>query len=121
MNKSIEMTLLYENGYGKLYVNKDYHIIDIETENPEEFFESLSKVANLLGEEVSEGNIGVKDDFIYTQTAVTAIHTCTLIHKHQIQWDPLMASIEIMAKKEGINMDNPMEVINFLMKTMDNL
>lgn len=120
MNKSIEMTLLYENEYGKLYV-KDYHIVDIETEDPKEFFKSLSRVANLLGEEVSDGNMEVKDDFIYTQTAVTAVQTCTLIHKHQIQWDPLMASIEIMATKEGINMGNPMEVISFLMKTVGNL
>lgn len=97
--KNIEMTLLYENGYGKLYINKDHHLIDIETENPKDFFESLDKVANLLGEEISEGNMEVKEDFMYTQTAVTAIHTCTLTHKHQIQWDPAMASIEIMAKK----------------------
>ena len=121
MNKSIEMTLLYENEYGKLYINKDYHIVDVETENPEKFFESLSKVANLLGEEVSEGNMEVKEDFIYTQTAVTAIKTCNLVHKHQTQWDPLMASMGIMAKEEGIDLSNPIELVSFMMKTIGNL
>ena len=43
--KSIEMTLLYENGYGKIYINKDYHLVDVETENPKDFFESLKKIS----------------------------------------------------------------------------
>jgi hypothetical protein len=119
--KSIEMTLLYENGYGKIYINKDYHLVDVETENPKDFFESLRDVSDLLGDELSEGNMEVKKDFMYTQTAVTAIQTCTLTHKHQLQWDPLMASIEVMAKDQNVNLNNPMEVMNFMVKTIGNL
>ena len=118
--KSIELELLYENAYGKIYINKNYHIIDVETEEPEEFFDSLAKATEILGEEYTYNkNKSFEDDFIYTQTAAIAVQTCTLIHKHGISWDPMMAAMHLMVEQEGI--DDPRERIEFMLKTILNL
>ena len=118
--KNIELTLLYENGYGKLWINKDYHVIDLESENPNEFFENLAKAANILGEEV-EGDESLIEDFISTHTAVYAIQSCELIHKHLMSWDPKMAAIEQAAKDAGINLSNPLELMKFVSEIFSNL
>ena len=118
--KSIELELLYENAYGKIYINKNYHIIDVETEEPEEFFDSLAKATEILGEEYI-CNKSFENDFIYTQTAATAVQTCTVIHEHKIPWDPMMAAMQLMAKEVGVNMNNPAEAIPFMLRTIGNL
>ena len=118
--KNIKLTLLYENGYGKLWINKDYHVIDLESENPNEFFENLAEAANILGEEV-EGDKSLIEDFISTYTAVYAIQSCELIHRHLMSWDPKMAAIEQAAKDAGINLSNPFELMKFVSEIFSNL
>lgn len=68
--KNIEMTLLYENGYGKLWINREYHIVDVETEDPEEFMENLSGALEILGDEVTHNR---NENFVQAQTAALAI------------------------------------------------
>ena len=120
--KSIELELLYENAYGKIYINENYHIIDVETEEPEEFFDSLAKAATILGEEYTYNkNKSFEDDFIYTHTACVALKTCTIINKQRVAWNPMMAAIHLMAEEEGVNMNNPIEVTTFMLKTISNL
>ena len=117
--KSIEMTLLYENGYGKLWINKDYHVVDLETEDPKRFLENLVQAREILGDEVAHNcNEDFVEDFIQAQTASLAIQDCEVIHKHLMAWDPTLAAVEMLAKQSGIDTDNPLELAKFAFKTL---
>lgn len=117
--KNIEMTLLYENGYGKLWINREYHIVDVETEDPEEFMENLSGALEILGDEVNHNRSeNFVKDFVQAQTAVLAVQDCDIIHKHLMAWDPRMAAIEVLAKQSGINTNNPFELARFAFETL---
>ena len=122
MTKNIELTLLYENGYGKLWINKEYHIVDVETEDPEEFLKNLTQAAEILGDEVTHNhNENFVNDFLQTQTAALAIQDCDIIHRHLMAWDPRMAAIEVLAKQSGIDTNNPLELAKFAFKTLSQM
>lgn len=120
MTKNIEMTLLYENGYGKLWINKEYHVVDFETEDPKGFLENLAQVLEILGDEVTHDKDFVQD-FIQAQTASLAIQDCEVIHKHLMAWDPAMAAVEMLAKQSGIDTNNPLELAKFAFKTLSQM
>lgn len=124
MKKNIEMTLLYENGYGKLFINKEYHLVDIEAENLEEFLKNLGSAAEILGEEVvCNKDESLRKDFMETQIAILAFQTCTIIHKHIMEWNPMMAALNQLnqiAEEEGIP-DDPLDRALFMMKTLSGI
>ena len=117
MTKNIELTLIYENGYGKLWINEDYHIVDVESEDPEEFLKDLAQALEILGDEVTHShNENFVEDFIQAQTAALAIQDCEIIHKHLMAWNPMMAAVEVLAKQSGVDTNNPFELTQFAFK-----
>lgn len=120
MQKTLELELLYESGYGKIWINKQYHLIEIETNDPEGFVENLCCAIDVLHQEAEEGNNPqIIEEFLKAQTAGLAIQSCDVIYSHQLPWDPMIEAVKQMAEQAGAH--TPLEQAMFAIKTFRKL
>ena len=118
--KTLEFELLYESGYGKMWLNKQYHIVEIETNDPEGFAQNLSCAIDVLGQEAEDGHDSqIIEEFLQAQTAGLAAQSCDIIYRHPLQWDPMIEAIKQMAEQAGA--DTPLEKAMFIAKTFKEL
>ena len=118
--KTLEFELLYESGYGKIWLNKQYHLVEIETNDPEGFAENLSCAIEVLHEEAEDGHDSqIIEEFLQAQTAGLAVQSCDIIHRYSLQWDPMIEAIKQMAEQAGAH--TPLEQAMFAIKTFREL
>ena len=100
--KTLELELLYESGYGKIWINKQYRLVEIETNDPKGLSENLACAIDVLHQEAEEGNDSqIIEEFLQAQTAGLAIQSCDIIHKYQIPWDPIIEAVKQLAEQSG--------------------
>jgi hypothetical protein len=118
--KTLEFELLYESGYGKIWLNKQYRLVEIDTNDPEGFAENLSYAIEVLHKEAEDGHDPqIIEEFLQAQTAGLAIQSCDIICRHLLQWNPMIEAIKQMAEQAGAN--TPLEKATFIAKTFKEL
>lgn len=103
--KTINLELFFENKYGKLYVNKDYHIFEVETSSPEDFVTCLFEETEKLHQIIVSNQASEKicERFTKCFEAMQFMKSCDSIVKRQRPWNVIIVSIDEIAKEKGID------------------